>query len=489
MKENTKSKWGTPGSMKAELLRKWRGGRLLGDFESDAGGIFPLKVSIKGPTTDERKSRYKDVVDWLQLWRENENSSPRWQIVKREVKDRMLGVVIYPDKLIIETLDDLAHIINKGGELNALRKFKSLALNNVPESLPLLYRRNLRLLEVGEADWLSILRLAKWLHLNPSSGIYYRELPLDDTDTKFVERRFSIVEEVVRLIRNPITIDNATSTILDDGSARPMMDDGAVDSMGNDEVLPKDGCVAKSMEDMDVPPMYGVDDGPMNHTEVGTSDIDNVEPKDDGDVGSPESMESRSGGLEGFVMRQGFKRKPMFIRFRMLDPELSLTRAGVDEDITLRVDALANMEEFFAPIKTVFVTENEINFLAFPMREKSMVIFGKGYGFENMRSVPWLKEKRMVYWGDLDTHGFAILNQFRHSFPEAQSILMDRETIEANLRFAVKEGKQVVANLDRLTQKELAAYNVLKSNSLGKAIRIEQERLPFELLLKALSKI
>ena len=38
----------------------------------------------------------------------------------------------------------------------------------------------------------------------------------------------------------------------------------------------------------------------------------------------------------------------------------------------------------------------------------------------------WLTDLDLVYWGDIDTHGFAILNRLRHRFGNARSMLMDR---------------------------------------------------------------
>ncbi len=40
-----------------------------------------------------------------------------------------------------------------------------------------------------------------------------------------------------------------------------------------------------------------------------------------------------------------------------------------------------------------------------------MVLFGSGYGFEFLSNVLWLAKLNIYYWGDIDTHGFAILNQ------------------------------------------------------------------------------
>ena len=60
-----------------------------------------------------------------------------------------------------------------------------------------------------------------------------------------------------------------------------------------------------------------------------------------------------------------------------------------------------------------------------------MVIFGAGYGFEGLGGVRWLAERRLLYWGDIDTHGFAILDAFRARFGHVESFLMDRSTLFA----------------------------------------------------------
>ena len=60
-----------------------------------------------------------------------------------------------------------------------------------------------------------------------------------------------------------------------------------------------------------------------------------------------------------------------------------------------------------------------------------MVIFGAGYGFEMLNHARWLASRRIHYWGDIDTHGFAILDQLRRRFEHVESFLMDRETLLA----------------------------------------------------------
>jgi len=102
-------------------------------------------------------------------------------------------------------------------------------------------------------------------------------------------------------------------------------------------------------------------------------------------------------------------------------------------------------------VSVVFITENEINFLAFPEASGAMVVFGAGYGFENLAGATWMLEKDVRYWGGIDTHGFAILNQLRAIFPHARSFLMDQETLLAYQPLWGRESGAETGNLSRLT--------------------------------------
>lgn len=100
----------------------------------------------------------------------------------------------------------------------------------------------------------------------------------------------------------------------------------------------------------------------------------------------------------------------------------------VAQDLALDAESFARLDP---KVARVFITENEINFLAFPPIENSLVIFGAGYGFEMLRKAEWLARCHIHYWGDIDTHGFAILDQLRSQFDHVESLLMDRDTLLA----------------------------------------------------------
>jgi hypothetical protein len=99
----------------------------------------------------------------------------------------------------------------------------------------------------------------------------------------------------------------------------------------------------------------------------------------------------------------------------------------------------------------------------------------------------WLTGLDLVYWGDLDTHGFAILNGLRQCFPHARSMLMDRATLLAHQTQWVTEPSPVASALDLLTPAEQELYRSLVANAFGPAVRLEQERVSFTAVEEALS--
>jgi hypothetical protein len=190
----------------------------------------------------------------------------------------------------------------------------------------------------------------------------------------------------------------------------------------------------------------------------------------------PEAINHSVSGVSGFTSRYGFRVKPQRIRLRALDPAHALLPGAGDADITLDAESFAALSPAVARI---FITENEINYLAFPSVPDSLLIFGAGYGFEALAQAKWLARCQVFYWGDIDTHGFAILDQLRACLPHAHSLLMDRATLLAFESQWGKEEKQTDRELSRLNTEERALYDDLRENKLGQNLRLEQERIGF----------
>jgi hypothetical protein len=204
----------------------------------------------------------------------------------------------------------------------------------------------------------------------------------------------------------------------------------------------------------------------------------------------PEAVDADHVGVGRFAARYGFLDKPNRIRFRLLDADIALLptcdRGPGQPDITLDAESFARLA---IPIRRVFITENETNFLAFPDAAESLVVFGAGYGWEALARAEWLGCCTLHYWGDIDTHGFAILDQLRNRFAQVNSFLMDRATLMAHETFWGEEPDQVVHDLTRLTQAERAVFDDLRDNRIRKGLRLEQERVGFQWVRIALDRL
>jgi len=150
---------------------------------------------------------------------------------------------------------------------------------------------------------------------------------------------------------------------------------------------------------------------------------------------------------------------------------------GTDADYTISAAAFARLDP---AVHRVFITENEINFLAFPPAAESLVVFGAGYGFDALAPAAWLHQRALHYWGDIDTHGFAILDQLRSDFPHVLSFLMDRDTLLAHEDQWVTEPQPTLRDLPLLDGDERRLYDDLRWRRLREEpLRLEQERIAF----------
>jgi hypothetical protein len=141
---------------------------------------------------------------------------------------------------------------------------------------------------------------------------------------------------------------------------------------------------------------------------------------------------------------------------------------------------LAEFARLRPAVRRVFVTENEVNFLTLPRAASSLVVFGAGNRApELLGGVPWLADVAVHYWGDIDTHGFAILDRFRARLPHTASLLMDERTLLDHRGSWVVEERQARRDLPSLTDAEAQLYADLCAGRWGDRVRLEQEFVRF----------
>jgi hypothetical protein len=179
----------------------------------------------------------------------------------------------------------------------------------------------------------------------------------------------------------------------------------------------------------------------------------------------------------------GLLRPPHRIRIKLLCPELRKLVGGL-RDFEAPIEEIAAL-----PIKptAAIIVENLDTGMALPDIPGTVAFMKLGNAVSAISSVSWLQAIQSVYWGDVDTHGFAILDRARKALPQIRSVLMDEAT---TLRYQNLWGTEPVQTtnfaLEHLNQHELAVYTALKANTWGQTVRLEQERLPWEYCLGVL---
>lgn len=194
----------------------------------------------------------------------------------------------------------------------------------------------------------------------------------------------------------------------------------------------------------------------------------------------------------------GLGRRPATIRLRLLDPGLG--PGWPSTDVAAPITDIAELwsaadqgnvgvvkQEPERP-RTAIIVENLETFLSLPPGEfgpGAVAVWGAGYGATELARLQWLRECRVLYWGDLDAHGFGILNGLRGSDGnlDVRSVLMNRATFEAYADLAVPDPTATRASFVHLTPGEADALDALV---VAGDRRLEQERIPWSEALRAL---
>lgn len=186
-----------------------------------------------------------------------------------------------------------------------------------------------------------------------------------------------------------------------------------------------------------------------------------------------------------FYERCGLRSPPHTVRLCILDEQLR-QRAGGLRDISARPDDLAGLD---LPVSRIYIVENLQTGLAFEDRPGSVVFMALGYGVGALSRLPWVMRADCTYWGDLDTHGLAILSRARAKLPHLESALMDEHTLLRHRDLWVSEDPQYrTAELPLLTASEHSVYSGLKQQRWGANVRLEQERIPWGYAMDVLAE-
>ncbi|GLQ95231.1 Wadjet anti-phage system protein JetD domain-containing protein [Dyella acidisoli] len=189
-------------------------------------------------------------------------------------------------------------------------------------------------------------------------------------------------------------------------------------------------------------------------------------------VGTLQGLETQG----DFYAITGLRAAPDRLRMRLLDPTLRAACGGLS-------DIEAPASEFIAlnlPVRQVLIVENLVTGLACEELSGTLVFMHRGYAVEALAALPWLAQLPVYYWGDIDTHGLAILSRLRGYLPQTRSLMMDEETLLAFKSLWGREDKPHPAmELSHLSEVEQRLYRGLREGEY-KQVRLEQERIAWD---------
>lgn len=343
--------------------------------------------------------------------------------------------------------------------------------------------------------------------------LYCRQLALPHMDSKFIERNYAVLDELFSLCLGdlyPVPEEVFELPNLPD-SVLPLPPRSECDLTWS---APKPGQQLDLLAQLElgvpqVEPQVLKVGGPCESAPSGSGRLRalNIDPELQAALRMPKR------GFRGFLQRWTFKYKPDMVRVRLLDPSLlsGFFMPGYERPIELSLE-LSALKELDGPFKHVIICENEVSCLALPRISNTIALFGSGYAALMLAFVPFMHTRDIIYWGDIDTHGFDILNRLRQSLLEVRleltlqrygsyhpdfsckdlnvrSMFMDQITLLSYQDNWVTEDKTVVRPMPALRRAELECYEDLISNKHGRNLRLEQEYIPFAQVLAKLHEL
>jgi hypothetical protein len=135
------------------------------------------------------------------------------------------------------------------------------------------------------------------------------------------------------------------------------------------------------------------------------------------------------------------------------------------------------------PARRILLVENERSLHQLPQPlAGTIAVLGAGLNL-GWLATPWLQERKVAYWGDLDTWGLHMLAIARGYVPHLRALLMDRTTFNAHQPLAVAEPVHAPASVSgALWPDEAALDRHLRAQEKG---RLEQEFLPTDAVHRA----
>jgi len=193
--------WTQPADLRAQLLKLWSRGDVLASLVSGES-LFPLRLTLKSPTSAEMSERFDEVRQWISTLR----AADGYRVTLREFRHRVFGTNSVPHEVWVDSLDAALMLIGKRRDATRFAALLDTTHQRQPPLLDWLVKRPLRALELAE-EWTRLLDIVDWLKANPRPGVYLRQVDIAGVHSKFIEAHRGVLAELADRVLPPEAVD------------------------------------------------------------------------------------------------------------------------------------------------------------------------------------------------------------------------------------------------------------------------------------------
>jgi hypothetical protein len=211
----------SPREIRERARKVWLTGRPLASTLPGAGSLFPYVVAFRKPSAREWLDRFAELRAAAVLL-ERECKAVRgagFSLELREMTHQRLGQQRVPERILFETVEDLAAVAGESAALDRFRTLTRMLESREPQLVAWVARRSLALLAL-EPDLAPLLATAARFREHPRPGCFARELGVPGVDGKFIETHKALLAEWLDLLLPPEAIDASVRGLSDRGFER-----------------------------------------------------------------------------------------------------------------------------------------------------------------------------------------------------------------------------------------------------------------------------
>ncbi|MCI2266158.1 DUF3322 domain-containing protein [Sediminivirga luteola] len=168
-----------------------------------------VDIPLHPPTQEQVLAQPAESAAWVRAWREAERSlTDGGRLVWASRKWANAGGQRIPTRLVLEKPSDVAAFISRKGHWRAAEQ-RAAELRHLltgqgnsgvssssaaEEVQPVLHRLAAKIADLDRNEYVRLRDALAWLLKNPQPGIYPRQMPIRGVDSKWLEKRSSLVE-------------------------------------------------------------------------------------------------------------------------------------------------------------------------------------------------------------------------------------------------------------------------------------------------------